>query len=320
MNGFDIILNKITILGLLTLIGALFYKLRWLGPEVKSGARTLIFNLTLPLLIFNTVSHFSLSTTLIHNGLQVFGLTYIFIAIQYGLGWLTAKTSRLPANKKYVHILHTAFGNVVFLGYPLIDALFPDTPALFYAASYHLAQTSVIWTLGVYQLSGTRTNGFFSNLKKLINPNTVAFAAGILFMLLQIRLPVPVAETFRGLGSSTLYISMVYIGMLLADFRPRRNDLRWDSLALIFNKLILAPVLVTLILLLLVHHVWIDLTLPAIGALILQTAMPCMAIMVILAKNYGADENSAMVNVFFTTLLSLITLPVVFWFVLRIFG
>jgi predicted permease len=45
----------------------------------------------------------------------------------------------------------------------------------------------------------------------------------------------------------------------------------------------------------------------------MQTAMPCMAIMVILARNYGSDENAAMVNVFSTTLAGLITMPFIFW-------
>ncbi len=44
--------------------------------------------------------------------------------------------------------------------------------------------------------------------------------------------------------------------------------------------------------------------------------MPCMAILVILAKTYDADENSAMVNVFTTTLAGLITLPFIYWFII----
>ena len=320
MTGTGIILDKITILGLLTLIGIIYYRLKWLGPEVKQGLHKLIFNLTLPLLIFNTVSRFEFTGELIGNGLLVFGLTYFFLAIQYLMGWASARIFKLPPRKGIVHVLHTVFGNVVFLGYPLIDALFPGTPALFYAASYHLAQTSVIWTLGVYQLSGSRSVGFFSNLKKLVNPNTIAFAAGIVFMLWNINLPASVEDTFRGLGGSTLYISMIYIGMLIAEFSPKRSDLGWDNFAMILNKLILAPLVITAILWLLTGYAGMEMSLPATGALVMQTAMPCMAIMVILARNYGADEKSAMVNVFFTTVLSLVTLPVMFWVLMRVFG
>lgn len=316
MTGVDIIFDKITILGLLTLIGFASFKLNWLGVEVKKGLQKLIFNLTLPLLIFTTLSGFQFSSQLLGNGLTVFLLTYPFLALQYGLGWLSAKLFKLPERKKSVHILHTTFGNVVFLGYPLIDALFPDTPALFYAAVYHLAQMTIIWTFGIYRLDSRKSTNLLSNLKKLINPNTIAFAAGFLFMVFNLKLPGVVNQTFKGIGSSTLSLSMIFIGMLVADFKPRLKDFGLDVLMLNLNKLIIAPILVYLTIALLINFTGFTLSFPAIGAMVLQAAMPCMAILVILAKNFGADENAAMVNVFTTTIIGLITLPFIYWFIL----
>jgi hypothetical protein len=250
------------------------------------------------------------------NGLIVFVLTYPFLGMQYFLGWTSSKVFNLPKGKAVIHQLHTVFGNVVFLGYPLIDALFPDTPALFYAALYHLAQMSVIWTFGVNRLDSRKSDKLLSNIKKLINPNTIAFALGFLFMIFNVQLPAAVSTTFTGIGSSTLFLSMIYIGMLVANFAPRKKDFGWDILALNFNKLILSPFLVFFISSFLLQYFGISLSAPAMGALILQSAMPCMAILVILARNYNADENAAMVNVFTTTLMGLITLPIIYWLLL----
>jgi len=320
MTGFEIILDKITILGLLTLIGFASFKLNWLGTEVKQGLQKLIFNLTLPLLLFTTISGFKFSGQLLGNGLTIFILTYPVLALQYFLGWTTSRIFRLPERKASVHILHTTFGNVVFLGYPLIDALFPDSTALFYAAVYHLAQMTIIYTYGIYRLDSRKSSGnekvnLFSNLKKLVNPNTIAFVAGFLFMVLGLNIPKTVHQTFSGIGSSTLYLSMIYIGMLVADFKPRMKDFGFDVLLLNFNKLLIAPLLVFFILALLIKFTGLSLSATAVGALVLQSAMPCMAIMVILAKNYGADEHAAMVNVFTTTIFGLITLPLIYWFI-----
>lgn len=316
MTGFEIIFDKVTILVLLTLIGFTSYKLNWLGQDVKAGLQKLIFNLSLPLLIFTTISGFTYSSELVGNGLIVFALTYLFSGMQYLLGWVSSRFFNLPNAKAVIHQLHTAFGNVVFLGYPLIDALFPDTPALFYAALYHLAQTSIIWTFGVSRLDGRKSDKLLGKLKKLINPNTIAFALGFLFMIFNVQLPNAVNTTFEGIGSSTLFLSMIYIGMLVANFAPRKKDFGWDVLVLNFNKLILSPFLVFFISSFLLRYFGISLSVPAMGALILQSAMPCMAIMVILARNYDADENAAMVNVFTTTLMGLITLPVIYWLLL----
>jgi hypothetical protein len=80
--------------------------------------------------------------------------------------------------------------------------------------------------------------------------------------------------------------------------------------------LVIVPILVFFILALLFQFTGLSLSTTAVGALVMQSAMPCMAILVILAKNYGADEHVAMVNVFTTTLLGLLTLPFIYWFII----
>ncbi len=46
------------------------------------------------------------------------------------------------------------------------------------------------------------------------------------------------------------------------------------------------------------------------SVIILEASMPCMASVVIMAKELGADDHLAVGNVFVSTLLSLFTLPV----------
>jgi predicted permease len=45
----------------------------------------------------------------------------------------------------------------------------------------------------------------------------------------------------------------------------------------------------------------------------LEAAMPCMAILVILAKRYGADDKLAMKNFFISTVMSLVSLPLILY-------
>ena len=60
MTGFEIILDKVAVLGLLTLIGFIAYKIKLVPPEVKTGIEKLVFNLTLPVYIFTTISGFNI--------------------------------------------------------------------------------------------------------------------------------------------------------------------------------------------------------------------------------------------------------------------
>lgn len=56
----------------------------------------------------------------------------------------------------------------------------------------------------------------------------------------------------------------------------------------------------------------------ALGAIVLQTAMPAMATIAILAKKYGADDSLATENIFVTTIISIVTLPII-WFIINYF-
>jgi len=52
-----------------------------------------------------------------------------------------------------------------------------------------------------------------------------------------------------------------------------------------------------------------------ISVVILESAMPCMANIVIIAKMYKVDENLATANVFVSTVLSIFTLPFIYWLI-----
>jgi hypothetical protein len=51
----------------------------------------------------------------------------------------------------------------------------------------------------------------------------------------------------------------------------------------------------------------------AFSVIILESAMPCMANIVVLAKIFGANDEMATQNVFISTIISLLTLPVVYF-------
>ena len=46
------------------------------------------------------------------------------------------------------------------------------------------------------------------------------------------------------------------------------------------------------------------------AVIILEASMPCMVTVVIMAKEFGTDDHIAVGNVFVSTILSILTLPV----------
>jgi len=310
-----IILNQFIVLSILIVTGVIGARTGVITQFVKDAISKLVFNITLPLLIITTFSNMPVNKEMITNGLWVFAFSNFGILMFLGLGYYTSRILRLNKNNSGIHTIHTSFGNIVFLGFPVINSLFPGGEGLFYAALFHLTTTYFVWTLGVYLLAAKHVN-LKQNLKNLLNPNTVAFMIGITMMITGLKIPEVAYNALSGMGNTTIYLSMLYIGSMLAYTNIQGVFKRKDIIFLSLNKLIVGPVLLLIIVNLIIGFTAIELSNMAKTVLVLQSAMPSMSIIVIMAKNYGANDQNATENVFLTTILSIITLPFLYYLII----
>lgn len=318
--GFYTIINQIAILGILALCGTLAYRLNVLKDTAKEVIEKLVFYITLPLLIITKLSTLELSGEILRNGGFVIVASFIVFITQIFIGKLTAKLFKLEKRHATIHILHGFLGNIVFLGFPLLDALFPGGEAILYAALYQLSMNSILWTYGIYKLNPSGKETGIRSLKKLLNPNTIALVIGLSFILFGIKLPNLIHESLGGLGKTSLYLAMIYIGILLGQIKVKEMINRADVFVLSFNKLLVVPILFIFVFKYASVLLNIEINIVAFSVVILETAMPCMTILVLLAKRYGADDQYAMKNFFVSTILSLLSLPFVLFMLELIMG
>lgn len=309
----EIIINQILILAILVFIGIAASKWGMISGEVKDGIGRLVFHITLPLLILTNLSEMDLTPEIIRNSGLVLLFAYIGLFLMLIMGIVSSRIMNLDPSKQTIHLLHSMFGNIVFLGYPLINTLFPGGEGLLYATLFHLASNSLQWTLGIYLLVRSREVNWSAHLKHLLNPNTIALVLGILMMGFSIRFPEFLFKPLEGLGNTTLYLSMIYIGAILARTNLRGILRKGYVIQLSVNKLIIAPFFLILILSGAQSLIHFSLDETVFSVVVLQAAMPCMAIIVVMAKEFGADEKQATENVLLSTILSLFTLPMVYF-------
>ncbi|MDD2196163.1 MAG: AEC family transporter [Bacteroidales bacterium] len=306
----EIIVRQLLIFGVLIAVGALGFWRKIISVEMKNSLARIVIDITLPFLIFTTFSNMKYEPDLIRNGLIVFVLAFVNLLVLYWIGSISSKLLRLDAPKRVVHTLHTMFGNIVFLGFPLLDALFPDGLGVFYGAVYQLASNSVTFTYGVYKLSrGSQRGGW----RSLINVNTVAIFLGVLALVFSVKLPTVVSKPFELLGKSTSPLSMVYIGAMLASMNLRKALFQKSIFVLSFNKLFFTPLLIGAAYLAVMGIIGVELSKVAFFVLILQAAMPCQTIIVVLSHRYDGDHMLAGANLFVTTLLSIFSLPLIYY-------
>lgn len=298
-----VIYSKIFYLGLMIVIGFVCEKTGYVDGICDRTGK-LIKNVTLPLLVLTSV-------TGQHVGREAAGEAGIVVAFAFGIlaflagaGLLTAKLFHLSERETPVHVCLGTFGNVVFLCYPLVQAVFGDEGIL-YAVFYAIANDSMLWTLGVASVSGEKG---LKSLKHLINPCTVTFVAALSMLVLGLRLPSGINEVFSTVGSATTPLSMLFIGATLSGISFVGALKKPQIYILSAVKMLLAPTLVMLIL----RGLSLPLSRAAAGALIFQAAMPCQTIFAVIAAEYKLDSAYASEIIFMTTAFSAISLPIVY--------
>ncbi len=311
----EIILNQIIILGVIVCIGVIATKAGIITETLKEGIASLVVNVTLPSLILSSFSNLDITLELLRNGFLVLVMSLFSLFFLLSAGRLSSRILGMKKETSSIHILHTAFGNVVFLGFPLMNALFPGGEALFYATLFYLASNSVMWTVGVNILSQSSALTIKQKFINLINPNSIAFLSGILLMLSGIKLPEIIDTPVSGLGQTTSYLAMLYIGGMLAHTNIKGIFRQKKGYILSLNKLIIAPLALIMIFRLTLSLLTLKIDPVAFYVVILQSGTPCMAIIVVLAKRFKADDIHATENVFISTLLSLFTLPFLYWLI-----
>jgi predicted permease len=141
--------------------------------------------------------------------------------------------------------------------------------------------------------------------KTFINPCVIATVAGFLLFLFSLKLPGPLYKSVRLAGDCTTPLSMLVIGISLAQVNARQVWGRWRIYVTVFIRLIFLPCITGLCCRLL--GIQGDLLLLAI----IISAMPAATTTSIIASLYKTAQGEGSALVFISTLFSMATVPIV---------
>jgi predicted permease len=302
-----VIIEQIIKLFIVIAIGYGGAKSGYLPVHYKDIISKVIVKITLPLLIITSMMSKELSAdTLLNTGVAA-GSAVVVIVVLYAIGLLSAKIFRLSEPTKTVHALISATGNVVFLGYPVISAVY-GAEGLFYAVIYGIINDVFLWSIGVYLVNKSTGNASSKEaLKKLLNPNTVSCILGIILLVLGVKLPGVIFDTLSGVGNLTTNLSMLFIGMVLSTISVSKIYKRVSMFAVVVLKMIAVPVLAAYLL------SFTGVNPITCGAIVLQIAMPAQTVMSIITNEAESDVSYSAEYIFISTVLSIGTLPLVYY-------
>ena len=198
-------------------------------------------------------------------------------------------------------------GNVGFMGIPVMQMLFPENEDLIlYTVIYNIAFNAMTWTLGVFAVTGNRRA--VNPLKIILNPPTIAVIVALPFFFCNVTVPEQVMTPVSYLGNMTLPLSMIILGVRLADMKPVLLVNNWRVYVASALKLVVSPLLSLGVLLL------VDLICPldrfVIIALYIIAAMPTASSALNFAEMYGGDRETAAASTLMSTILCIVTIPV----------
>ena len=210
--------------------------------------------------------------------------------------------NRYPGQRKKVLQYCTIVPMSGFLGNPIAEGIY-DQVGVLYTSIFLIPMRIVMWSMGTsYFVAGEGTDKKKVLKNVLTHPCLVAIYLGILCMVTQIQLPSVITETVRYIGNCNSALSMFIVGTILTDV-PLRTIFSRDTVLFSVLRLGLLPAAALGLGLLL------GLETAPLGVSVLMTGMPAGATAAIFAAKYGSDAPFATRCVVFTTLLSMVTLP-----------
>lgn len=306
------VLSGIIPIIVLIVLGFVLHEKKFLSKGLDRNLTFLVMNVALPASVFLSVVNNLTVKTLeelakpLVIGLLVFGANYM-------LSYFIMRLSRVPRGRKGIFLNTVVNANTIFIGMPLNQALF-GTEAISYFLVYYVLNTLSTWTVGaVFIARDGRTQeagGGKVNLKQILSPPILGLLAALPVLLLGIHLPKPVTETLSYLGTLVTPLSLLYIGIVLSEAGLRSVRFDKDTVVALLGKFVLSPVLTATALYLAVRF---GIALPAKlrDTMIVQSAVPALTVLPILAGDADGDVEYATNVVVTSTVLFVVVIPLV---------
>ena len=245
----------------------------------------------------------------IGNGeiLYVILLFFLMMGIAGAVGKLISVVYPFDKDDRGIILCLIMYMNISFVGFPLVESYY-GAEGMLYACLSCVPMNLLMFSAGVATISGNMADGM--NLKRIFNIPMVATLIGVAIMMLQIPLPGIVTSTIHSLANATIPVSMLILGSSLAAIPvvSAFNDIGVYVTAL--ARLIVCPVITNLILRLFVDNEML------IGTVTILASTPVAVLMTPLCVQYGKSDRVSSKTIFISTVISVITMPLVMWILL----
>lgn len=285
-------------------IGAFAYKKEMITDANRKQFISLILNILMPALVFNSFK--AVTPEILKTGIWAFIGSVIIYSFYALIGHFAYRD--LAVEKRKVSDYATLVNNAGLAGQPLSLSMYGNIGAL-YASIFLVPHRIFMWSLGLKILSEDHTSNTGPSIitKLLKNPSIIAVFFGLARGLLKIELPSFLDRSIMAMASIVSPFSRILIGSIIASI-PLHSLFEKGVLRYTLIRLFAIPLSILTI------SKLIGLNETLIGVFTIMSSMPAGTTTALLAADYNLDESFASKIVFVTTILSVITVPLIMLF------
>lgn len=297
MESMLTVISKVGVMLILIMVGYVVSKKGILTERGTSEVNTLLLQIVTPCLIINSFLTSDDSLFLGELMLAV-GISALAIVIGIVLSWGFFRKE--PEGRQKVLRFAVAFSNSGFMGLPLVEGIV-GSKGVMYGSFYIVVFNIFCWTYGFRMMSG----GQKMSLKVLLlNPGIIGLVFGLPIYFLKLHLPAVITEPVGFLAALNTPLAMLVVGSYIAkvELHSFVSDFAVYKAAVL--RLVAAPGIFLLLLLLIRPEPTLFVT------TVIQAACPVAANTVLFAVQYKRDSAVASKTVAVSTVLSIITIPI----------
>ena len=298
------IVTQMIILFILVIIGYFLSKKKMMDADFDRKLSALVINVTCPSLILSSVMGDTLPDKSFIIPLLIVGFATYVILI--GGALLLPHYLPVKVSDRGIYSFMLAFGNVGFIGYPIVASIFGPS-AVFYASILNFPSTLLVFVFGTLFISGGQGKIRF-DWRTLYCPAMIASYLSILIVVTGWIPPKVLSTPFVLLGNITVPAALLIVGSAIAHVPIRRMFSNTAIYLMSALRLILVPLLI----LYLSRLCRVEETIANINAIL--AGMPVASYGTLFCIQYEKGETIMAEGTFITTLLSVITIPLLTMF------
>lgn len=308
--AIPVIMQLLTMV-ILMVIGVILQKKKYLSMANAKGLSIVLTRVAVPCNMVILMQR-EYSQEIFMGFLKTCGATFLMCCLGAMMFFAIGKLKKMSLGELGLFSGGGVYSNVIFMGQPLIMAMYGAEGLIFCVAVMFTCNVFLFTVCSfLFGLGGENKKSFGRMMKDaFLNLICLSAIIGVFCFVNSITLPAPIFDALLFSANTTVCLSMIYIGSLLAAANVR--EIFKDKIVYIFSffTLIIMPIISKL-----VAGMFLDGM--ALNVLVVLMGTPAAAALPSFAELYGNDEKRASEYVFVSTILSVITLPLVAEFLCR---